>query len=390
MEETQDCSCTECFADCPSCREERKIVKGGNMPITDKLCSMLPMEDIEQSAIQQIYDVLRLDCLKKLAIMRDCHAGYDLPIGSVALLDGYISPSFVGYDIGCGMNYFDTKIPVKDVFYGAGTKQKIFNDIVAEIPTGFNCRKESFDDLVGFKSAHGNAELDKRVNEKCSTQMGTLGGGNHFIELGENRAGNLGITLHSGSRNAGHTIGGYYMKLGRMLPIDSDLGKAYLQDMNFALSFALVNRIFMLKVICSIIGIQITAGIINENHNHAVVTENGVLHRKGATPADKGQLGVIPANMRDGVYITMGLGNDDYLSSAPHGCGRLMGRNVAKRTLDLEVFKDQMVGITACVGSSTLDEAPDAYKDADFVMRGTEGVVVNIIDHVKPLINIKG
>ena len=134
---------------------------------------------------------------------------------------------------------------------------------------------------------------------------------------------------------------------------------------------------------------RIMTGMINENHNHAAVTTDGVLHRKGATPADLGQLGIIPANMRDGVYITRGLGNQEYLSSASHGCGRRMGRKEAKRSLDLEEFKGQMAGIVSTSDKTTLDEAPGAYKDITSVIAYQEGIVIEVIDFVKPLINIK-
>ncbi len=139
--------------------------------------------------------------------------------------------------------------------------------------------------------------------------------------------------------------------------------------------------------------------VINENHNHAVpyglkpgssINENLFLHRKGATPANKGQLGVIPGNMRDGVYVTKGLGNEEYLSSASHGAGRKMGRKKAKKTLDHNRFKQQMHGITCSTDKSILDEAPDAYKKIEDVLKMQVEIVVDIVDHIKPLINVKG
>ncbi len=359
-----------------------------------KLKTLLPMEFIEQSAQQQIYDVLSLDCLKTLAIMPDVHAGYDLVIGGVALLDGHISPSFVGYDIGCGMIHVSTGIKVSDILPDAKSREDLFTKVLDAIPTGFSCRKNSDNGFAVFQSRTNDKDLIARINEKVSTQAGTLGGGNHFIEIGENRTGEACITIHSGSRNVGHTIGGYYMRKGRMFELESELGQQYLQDMNYALEFALYNRKLMLISILELMGLgykskQILSGMINENHNHAVVTPDGVLHRKGATPADQGQLGIIPANMRDGVYITKGLGNPEFLSSASHGCGRVMGRKEAKRSLDIDVFKGQMEGIVLCVGASTLDEAPGAYKDINEVIARQEGVVVEVVDFVKPLINVK-
>ena len=129
---------------------------------------------------------------------------------------------------------------------------------------------------------------------------------------------------------------------------------------------------------------------INENHNHAVVTKDGVLHRKGATPAEKGVLGVIPGTMKSGTYITIGLGNDKFLNSASHGAGRVLGRKAAKRELTLEQHQNWMKGIVAKVEESTIDEAHGAYKDLDDVIRYQEGIVIDVVDYVKPLINVKG
>ncbi|QOX80892.1 RtcB family protein (plasmid) [Trichlorobacter lovleyi] len=352
------------------------------------------MEQIEQSAQQQIYDVLRLDCLKKLAIMPDVHAGYDLCIGGVALLDGMISPSFVGYDIGCGICYVDTGVTAAELFpRGRKDMELVQRKIMERIPTGFSSLSSPVDGMV-YDATHLPKDVSSRAKEKSRQQMGTLGGGNHFIEIGENRAGNIVVTIHSGSRNVGHTLGGYYMKQGRMFPLDSELGQMYQQDLQFSLDWALENRRQMILEIldCLVLGYQskkILATMVNENHNHAVVTGEGVLHRKGATPAEAGQLGIIPANMRDGVYITEGLGNDTYLSSASHGCGRKMGRNQAKKTLDLEQFQGQMKDVVSIADKTTLDEAPGAYKDIKGVLALQEGVVVTVVDFARPLINIK-
>lgn len=364
------------------------------MSILDKFVSLIPMEEIEQSAQKQIYDVLRLDCLKKLAIMPDVHAGYDLPIGGVALLDGYISPSFVGFDIGCGMCHLSLDIPYTDI--SKDELEALYRNILRVIPTGFSSHVHSKDYLIKFNSAVLNKQTVERVREKADFQLGTLGGGNHFIEVGHNKYGKLCLTIHSGSRNVGHTIGGAYMKLGRLFSIDSELGQAYLHDMNYALDWALENRLQMMRRVLGVLGSKpwqnadkLLKQVINENHNHAVITPDGILHRKGATPADKDQLGIIPANMRDGVYITKGLGNKEFLSSASHGCGRTMGRNVAKKTLNYAKFVVQMEGIVCSTDRSILDEAPEAYKDVNYVLKAQEGITVEVIDYIKPLLNIK-
>ena len=365
------------------------------MHLTDKLFSLIPLEQIEESAREQIQNVLELDCLKKLAIMPDVHAGYDLCIGGVALLDGMISPSFVGYDIGCGMCHLDTGISVA-MFFPSGRREmeRVMMLIVQTVPTGFSSLPLPVDDMQ-YEYKHLPEDVSERVLEKSRYQLGTLGGGNHFIEIGENRAGNLCITIHSGSRNVGHTIGAYYMKQGRMFPLESELGEMYRIDQEFSLEWALENRKRMMFAIMGCLGIgrqqaeKMMECMINENHNHAVLTEDGVLHRKGATPADQGQSGIIPANMKDGVYITTGLGNSRFLSSASHGCGRKMGRNQARKQLDLERFRDQMKDVVSIADKTTLDEAPDAYKNIEEVLAMQEGIVVDVTDFVRPLINIK-
>lgn len=361
----------------------------------DKLKTLIPLHEIEAEAYAQILNVLKLPQLKKLAIMPDVHAGYDLCIGGVALLDEQsISPSFVGYDIGCGISSINLGVNFNELFKNNEDKYNIYNDILNTIPVGFSLREKSIP-YKEFVSESESNTLEFKVNSKLNKSVGTLGGGNHFIEIGYDKHNMTCITIHSGSRNIGHSIGDFYMKQGRILHLDTDIGKAYLNDMNFALQFALNNRKVMLKQICSLLNISfdsVSFSMINENHNHALVTKDGVLHRKGATPADLGQLGVIPANMRDGVYITRGLGNDEFLSSASHGAGRVMSRSRANKEIPLDLFQTTMSenDIIAKVDGSTLDESPFAYKDIDTVLKYQEGIVVEVINHIKPSIVIKG
>jgi len=360
------------------------------------LATLIPLEQLEQSAVNQIYDALNLPFMRKLAIMPDCHTGYSLPIGGVALLHKVISPAYVGYDIGCGMCFVETNTKVglfTDDF------KDIFNEIYAKIPVGFNSR-ENMLDYKPFNSASGNKELNKKVRDKLHVQLGTLGGGNHFIEIGRNTNGILCVTIHSGSRNPGHSVASYYMKLSKtvdktlpngFLRLNGEHGQAYLKDMEYMQDYALENRKIIMKKVMDILGLRFSKyKMYNENHNHAIVTEDGVLHRKGATPADKGQIGIIPGNMRDGVYVTEGLGNKEYLSSASHGAGRLFSRKKAKETITFSDFRDTMKGIIAKVDKSTLDESPFAYKNLDDIIAMQDGIVIDVLDKVKPLINVKG
>lgn len=360
------------------------------MHINGKIISLIPFEEIEDGAIAQLNDNVKFDEIIKIAVMPDVHQGYDLPIGAVALVDNHICPSFVGYDIGCGMSLLHTNVEVNTI--SKNELVDIFNEIKNKIPVGFaeNSKHRDWED---FKSASGDNWFSDNVNAKIRSQYGTLGGGNHFIEIGKDDGGLLCIVIHSGSRNPGHKIASFYMdksKDNKFIPINSELGQQYLTDMNFALRFALANREAMIDEIKKIIGIDRGGFFVNENHNHAVVTEKGVLHRKGATPADKGQLGVIPGSMATGTYITFGMGNETFLSSASHGAGRRLSRGRAKKEITMESFKEKMKDVIAVVNENVLDESPDAYKDIEYVIKAQDGIVVNVINKVTPLINVKG
>jgi len=360
----------------------------------ERLKLLLPPEEIEEGAWAQINDWLTLPFLKKMVILPDCHQGYDLPVGSAVLLEGVIGVGAVGVDIGCGVTFINTKFPISNFvsLCDDGAKVAVHHEIHRRIPIGAGGKRDKAN-YPEFRSASGY-----KLTSKCQGalyQIGTLGGGNHACEIGLNKDNHVCVMIHSGSRNLGKTICDWYSAQGRFFDIDSELGKAYLADMNYALGYALENRKVMMSDILSILGIpQDEAAImlhemINENHNHASVKDGMVLVRKGATPADKGQLGVIPANMRDGVYVTEGLGNEEYLSSASHGCGRKFSRGEARRTISMDSFKDAMKGIVADIAEGTLDESPEAYKDAQKVIGYQEGVVVRVIDHVTPIINVK-
>jgi len=212
------------------------------------------------------------------------------------------------------------------------------------------------------------------------------------------------IIIHSGSRGVGHGCAEHYMKLASPngkasegfygFDVNSKDGKNYINDMNWCLEFALQNRNLMIYDTLAIIEGICTGGIgmtfINRNHNHAETKDGrNWIHRKGATHAEYGMLGVIPGNMRDGSFIVRGLGNHDSLCSSSHGAGRVMGRGKAKKVLDEEMFKTTMEGIVANVDQSTLDESPMAYKDIFDVM-DAQSELVDIIAHIKPILNVKG
>ncbi len=396
-------------------------------------------EHLEDTALEQFNSAMEQEFSIKGALMPDAHTGYSLPIGAVVATKNMIVPAWVGYDIGCGMcalklegiDYLDIKEHSKE----------IFDLIYKYIPVGFNTNDRPINySLKGLTIAGEEIARKKRWGKA----IGSLGGGNHFIEIGYDDDLNVWVVIHSGSRGVGHGIAAHYMtiassdpaklmqefddthkdllkfnpdnyeriktnwvskKQGRLRPkeghygfdVNSQNGKDYIQDLNWALDFALANRKEMMKRITNAVTEAINIScyeldfseLINRNHNHAEEKNGLWIHRKGATHAEDGMLGVIPGNMRDGSFIVRGKGNPDSLFSSSHGAGRVLGRKQAKRELDVGEFEATMQGITALVGEGTLDESPMAYKDIFEVMR-LQADLVDTICHVTPLLNVKG
>lgn len=401
-------------------------------------------EYLEDESIRQFEDCLRMEGCIQGALMPDAHSGYTAPIGSVLKFQSKISPQLVGYDIGCGMCSVLTNVKTSDITQ----KQlvQIKDTIISTIPVGNNRHKR---EQTYINNLPTTQFLDSVLTSTGIYQLGTLGGGNHFIELGTNQDGLLAITIHSGSRGLGKKVAEHYMRRSAVVSNDEELyaaeftnskqgqqilkhnpsnfekakdefvyrrvrarlntniegyfsfellspeGQDYLKDMNFALQYALDNRRKMisevLNAITSSIGhAVIVERFINRNHNHAeVLPDNTVIHRKGATHAENDMLGVIPGNMRDGCFIVQGKGNVDSMSSSSHGAGRVLSRSKAKATLDLDKFHTDMASVTTNHTDETIDEAPDAYKNI-FEVMALQSDLVEVIDYIKPILNIKG
>ncbi|BHH83978.1 RNA-splicing ligase RtcB [Desulforhopalus sp. 52FAK] len=331
--------------------------------------------------------------------MPDAHTGYVLPIGAVIATDGVVIPAWVGYDIGCGMCALPTSFDPSRV---TSKSRSIFKEIYQAIPVGFNVNKHPVDtSLNPDKLTNRGLKVFKKRKEFRA--LGSLGSGNHFIEIGKDEKCRTWIIIHSGSRGVGHGIASEYMRLASDstkakeghfgLRIDSDKGKAYINDMNWALEFALANRREMMKRVIRVIAEHCEGDanwdlLINRTHNHVEKREDLWIHRKGATHAEDKMMGVIPGNMRDGSFIVQGKGNPHSLYSSSHGAGRVLGRKQAKRQLNTNEFKAAMQGITAKVGGSTLDESPMAYKDIFDVMY-LQTDLIDVIHHIRPIINVK-
>lgn len=345
---------------------------------------------------------------KHLALMPDTHYGFGVPIGAVVACDGVVIPAAVGVDIGC----FDRETELK----------AICSCISRNIPTGF-CHHKEPQTWTGFETTPRDCPpVDEQI-QKATYQLGTLGGGNHFIELQENTEGNLCFMLHSGSRNFGLQIANYYIGVAEalnrkwysvvdpkaklaFLPVDADEGVEYIAAMNFALEFARENRNRMMEVVkniafnlikkhTGITNIGISAEI-NIQHNYAAVENhfgnNVWIHRKGAIRMREGEVGIIPESMGTPSYIVRGRGERESFCSASHGAGRAMGRKEAEREFtadDVQTQLDDAGVISVGDAKDFIDECPLAYKDIDAVI-ANEQDLVEVMTKLKPVASVKG
>lgn len=381
----------------------KKVISSEKLPIK------LWLEDIDENALQQAKNIANLSfAFKHIAIMPDSHLGYGMPIGGVMGTNQVIVPNAVGVDIGCGMMAVKTNL-------NEITREgliEIMQKIRKDIPLGFNHQKED-QEWEGFNNTPDIEIIQQQLNS-AKRQLGTLGGGNHFIEIQKGDDGHIWVMIHSGSRNFGlKTATEYHRKALKLcerwqsdipdkelsfLPMDTKEGQEYLVAMNYSLDFAYANRDLMMTRILNIFK-SITNKFeslekINIHHNYAKMEnhfgKNVLVHRKGATLATKGLTGIIPGSMGSHSYIVEGLGNPESFNSCSHGAGRKMGRNQARRILKLEDEQKKMEGILGKPrGINDLDEAPGAYKNIDEVMENQKDLV-KIKVKLKPLAVIKG
>lgn len=384
-------------------------VDGGNrIPIK------MWLDDVEESAMEQARNLANLPfAFKHVALMPDCHAGYGMPIGGVLATYNAIIPNAVGVDIGCGMCAVKTSLAEID----RPTLVSIRNSIIDCIPVGFEHQEKPQKGMPRLSDAivwKAYASIIGQEYKKAQYQLGTLGGGNHFIEIQKGSDGHIWIMVHSGSRNLGYQVGKHYNDVARnlnqkwyssvpdkwqlaFLPFDSDEGQTYFAEMNYCVDFALANRQHMLDTIQEIFKAYLDvyfAEPINIAHNYAAMEnhfeKNVLVHRKGATRARQGELGIIPGSQGTASYIVRGLGNPQSFYSCSHGAGRKMGRKQAQRELDLETEKAKLKGILHSINrTEDLDEASGAYKDIDIVMDNQKDLI-EIVVELKPLAVVKG
>ncbi len=324
----------------------QKVISTENKPIK------LWLNEIEENALQQAKNLANLPFVHKhIALMPDAHCGYGMPIGGVLATKGVIIPNAVGVDIGCGMCAMRSSLEELNV----EELKTIMSKIRSTVPLGKNWHKEKQE--ISFMPEREKLPLiAEQQYQRAIYQIGTLGGGNHFIEIQKGSDGFVWVMIHSGSRNIGKMVADYYNKLAKklnarwhtsvpaqwdlaFLPVETDEAHAYMEEMKYCVDFAFSNRKLMMERIKSAIH-DVSKGdvkfddIINIAHNYAAwenhFGENVLVHRKGATPTYKNQLGIIPANMVNPGYIVSGKENCGSLFSASHGAGRKMSRQQAK------------------------------------------------------------
>ena len=373
------------------------------MTIKGKYNSALIMSDhLDEATLSQLYLMMEQPSLRgePFRIMADAHAGKGSCVGFTFKMNEYIIPNLCGVDIGCGIygyNLGDIDVDFKG----------LDSFIRENIPSGFNIN-HSFNNqfdlpteiIKNINSIISKLSLD---NAKVFYSLGTLGGGNHFIELNKDPDGNIWLVIHSGSRNFGLQVCNYHQKKAKefvdkalitgipngmeYLPIDMG-GQEYLEDMNVAQLFAHYNREIIARVICEgFFNIDLPEDRILSVHNY-INFEDKII-RKGAIQANLGQRCIIPFNMRDGIAVCIGKGNKKWNNSAPHGAGRIMSRSQAKKEINLEDYKKSMEGIySSCVKNSTIDESPFVYKEYSEVINNMQETVdVQFI--MKPIYNFK-
>lgn len=366
----------------------------------------------EEGALRQARNLANLPfAFHHIALMPDVHEGYGMPIGGVLAARDVVVPNAVGVDIGCGMVAVKTSLKEIEV----PELKKVLGRIRESIPVGFTHHKTRQDESFMPDLEPGKAA--QREYAPALKQVGTLGGGNHFIEIQKDNDGYIWLMVHSGSRNIGYKVAQFYNNLARksrekfhstiptswdldFLPMDSAEGQDYLSEMNYCLEFARASRYLMMRKICEIMEKEFPEisfeKEINIHHNYASEEkhygEEVVIHRKGATSARKGQLGIVPGSQGTRSYIVKGLGNPESFESCAHGAGRKMSRARARKELSLEKEKarlDKKGVLHAIRGVRDLDEAASAYKDIDEVMEAQKDLV-EIVTTLEPLAVVKG
>jgi len=384
---------------------------------TERQPIKLWLNDIEDGALAQAKHLANLPfAFKHIALMPDCHQGYGMPIGGVMAARGVIVPNAVGVDIGCGVMAVKTNLEHHDI--KAGELKQVLGAIRQFVPVGFEKHRDDPSGQLTSKMSNGYIPegIVEREWDNAVRSLGTLGGGNHFIEIQAGSDGYVCLMVHSGSRNLGFQVAKHYNNIAvasnkewfsavpkehklAFLPLDSAEGYEYLCEMRYCVGYAATNReIIMAKVkqaMAAIIDVEFFEHI-DIAHNYAAMEnhfgQNVMVHRKGAIRARNGEIGLVPGSQGTSSYIIEGKGCQDSFESCSHGAGRRMSRTQARRELDLADEKKRLddAGIIHSVcNKKDLDEAAGAYKDIMTVM-ANQADLVRVLVELEPLAVIKG
>jgi len=370
-----------------------KIIKTDGLPIKS-WCN-----EPEEGALEQAMNIARLPFAHRhIALMPDTHQGFGMPIGGVLAAIDTIVPNAVGVDIGCGM--YACRTPFDDI--SRDEIKQIMGLVRKAVPLGFNHRKTP----VEIEDAPKDAPIVQQEHKSARHQAGTLGGGNHFIEIQRGSDGKIWYMVHTGSRNIGKKVCDHYNALAKelnakwkvdiprqwdlaYLPMDTKEGQRYVTEMEYCQRFSKINREYISRAIneafAQVMGDFDPSAIeesYNVHHNYARFEHHYGrdvwVHRKGATSARAGEAGIIPGSQGTKSYIVTGLGNPESFESCSHGAGRVMGRKQAQRTLSLEdeIRRLDEAGVVHGMrNKNDLDEAASAYKDIDIVMEEQKDLV---------------
>lgn len=371
---------------------------------------------VEPQAMRQLQNIAALPwTYKHVAVMPDVHYGKGATVGSVIAMRDAVSPAAVGVDIGCGMTAVRTTLRAEDL---PATLSRLRSQLERAVPVGFGQHKATAftdsdaEDWNSFwRTFDALTPAVKANSAKALHQMGTLGGGNHFIEVCLDTQKQVWVMLHSGSRGIGNLLAQHHIGVAQglahnqSLP-DPDLAvflantpemKAYRHDLFWAQDYARRNRMVMLRLISDVLRQQFPQirfdPPISAHHNYVAEEthfgEEVLVTRKGAIRAGRGELGIIPGSMGTGSYIVRGLGNADSFESASHGAGRRMSRNKARKQFTEADLAVQTAGVECRKDSGVVDEIPAAYKDIDEVIRNQDDLV-EIVAKLKQVVCIKG
>jgi tRNA-splicing ligase RtcB len=395
----------------------QKIISKGKVPVK------IYTDDIEHEAMQQLYNLSQMSFVHShIAAMPDVHFGRGATVGSVIPCKGAIIPAAVGVDIGCGMNAMRLSIKADQL---PDSLSRVRSAIEKAIPVGFDRHKT---DRARASTIRGLSpgldrvlgkhpkllKMQKKPYQTWVRQLGTLGGGNHFIELCIDENDDVWIMLHSGSRGIGNIIGQYFIRLAQQdmgrhlhqLP-DKDLAyfnegaehfDDYVDAVHWAQDYAMENRREMMRLIVEALKKElpkfgVSKEAINCHHNYVAIEqhfgENVYITRKGAIRAGEGELGIIPGSMGARSYIVRGKGNPESFSSCSHGAGRRMSRRKARKSFSQEDLEAQTAGVECRKDKGVLDEIPGAYKDIDVVMDNQKDLV-EVVHGLRQVVCVKG